>query len=955
MFSVVPLLLPGSRQSRSGCAASKIINSLIALLFSALLLLTCAAGAARAERPETVGGEYLLKFAKHASTSARRTMRATLGVALLKNNQLTGSQLVSTKNKAFNDKYAKDLLASGEVEYIEPNYVYHANRTPNDSRFSEMWALDNRGQTGGTEGVDIDTLEAWDLTQGDSNVVVGVVDTGVAYTHPDIAANIWRNPGEIAGNGLDDDGNGVADDIYGYNAITNSGSVMDDNGHGTHTAGTIGAAGGNGFGVTGINWNVKIMPLKFLDGSGSGTTQGAIAAIEYAVRMKQAGVNIRILSNSWGGGGYSAALEQAISLANANGILFVAAAGNESNDNDAVPTYPANYELANVISVAAVDHNGNLASFSNYGASTVDIAAPGVNILSTLNNGGYGQLSGTSMATPHVSGVAALVLSREPNLALSELRSRLLGTVKSLSSLTGMIASPGIVSAANALTDARTPLPPAQAVVRYAKKAASFSFDSSLGNRILLVDDGYAEVTLPFSFPYFKTSFTRLAVSANGRIVPITADGSVPTSSDYSNSLSTGICAYHDDLLPSPFSPETAGVWVKTTAAEAIITWVAVNYAHRSSSDSEKEIRVQARLSATGRIDVDYQDTFANDPAFDYGASATVGIAPVSGVSGEKLLVSHNSNNSSELGNRTALEFEVDGKKAHNDFDGDGLSDIAVWRPASGYWYILPSGTGFDYSGHWSYQLGLIGDVPLTGDFDGDSKSDLAVWRPANGTWYYRSSSSGYAQMLSVQWGLPGDTPLAGDFDGDGTSDFAVYRPQTGAFYALLSSSGFNRSSALSGNPQAVLSISLGGAGNDPLVGDFNGDGRDEFAAIWQLIRFWSVKSSDNTLLFSLPWGEPGDTPLACDLDGDGASDRVMVRVNDKNLLDWFTALAAGGAQSTTLASLGDLPRCAGDFDGDGKGDPAVFRPTSGDWFVRSSDSGGLLQFQFGLPGDIAL
>lgn len=285
------------------------------------------------------------------------------------------------------EKAIERLKKNPNVEYAEPNYIYSINLIPNDPLFSNLWGLNNTGQTGGTPDADIDAPEAWDIQTG-SNTVVGVIDTGVDYTHEDLSANMWINPYEVF-DGIDNDGNGYIDDIYGINAITGSGNPMDDNGHGSHVSGTIGAVGDNGKGIVGVNYRAKIMALKFLDSSGSGTVSDAIECIQYAVNMKLRGINIRVTNNSWGGGGYSQSLYDAIKTLRDNDMLFTAAAGNSSSDNDSKPFYPASYDLDNIISVAATDHNDNLASFSNYGATSVDVGAPGVNILSTLPGGSY--------------------------------------------------------------------------------------------------------------------------------------------------------------------------------------------------------------------------------------------------------------------------------------------------------------------------------------------------------------------------------------------------------------------------------------------------------------------------------------------------------------------------------------------------------------------------------------
>ena len=282
--------------------------------------------------------------------------------------------------------------------------------------------------------------------------MVGVIDSGVDYTHPDLVSNIWTNPGEIAGNGIDDDGNGFIDDIHGYDFINNDGDPMDDNNHGTHVAGTIAGAGNNGQGVTGVNWSSSIMGLKFLSESGSGYTSDAVRAINYATMMRTSyGVNIRVTNNSWGGGGSSVAMQDAIQASGDAGILFVAAAGNDGTNNDALPHYPSSYALDNVLSVAATDHNDNLASFSNYGQTTVHLAAPGVSILSTVAGGGYSFFSGTSMATPHVAGVAALAWAVDPEATVAEIRTALLQGTDTLGSLAGKCTTEGRLNALNTL------------------------------------------------------------------------------------------------------------------------------------------------------------------------------------------------------------------------------------------------------------------------------------------------------------------------------------------------------------------------------------------------------------------------------------------------------------------------------------------------------------------------
>jgi subtilisin family serine protease len=320
---------------------------------------------------------------------------------------------------------------------------------PNDPMFAEQWALNNTGQNGGKEKAHVDALKAWLKTRGSDKVVVAVLDTGVDYTHGDLLSNVWFRPDNVPQ--YTDDELGTFNDEKGFNATDNIADPMDDNGHGTHCAGIIGAEGNNDKGIAGINWNVQIMPLKFLGRGGFGSTKDAIEAINYAVDRKQKGVNVRVISASWGSTQYSKALEDAIRAAGEAGILFVAAAGNDGSSNDRRPHYPSNYDLPNVISVAAMDRSDQMASFSNFGVKTVHIAAPGKDILSTWLNDQYREASGTSMATPYVSGAAALVLASEPTLTVDKLRERLLKSVDKLDNLAGKIESGGRLNAAKAL------------------------------------------------------------------------------------------------------------------------------------------------------------------------------------------------------------------------------------------------------------------------------------------------------------------------------------------------------------------------------------------------------------------------------------------------------------------------------------------------------------------------
>jgi subtilisin family serine protease len=355
----------------------------------------------------------------------------------------------------------RELSADPDVEYAEPNYIVEtqASATPNDPMFSLLWGLQNTGQNGGLPNADVDVVPAWSVTTGARSAVVGVVDTGIDYNHPDLKPNVWSAPAAFTIQFGPNDKITCAAGTHGYDAITNTCNPMDQNGHGTHVSGIIGATGNNRAGVTGVNWAVSMMGLRFMDASGKGTVANAIRVIQFAILAKAALPNsagVRVLSNSWGGSGNSQALLDAINQANSAGILFVAAAGNDAVNLDATPSYPGAYRAVNVISVAATDNNDALASFSSFGSATVDLGAPGVNIASTYPNSGYASMSGTSMATPHVAGAAALVLAACSSLDTSTLRATLVGNVDALGALAAKTVSGGRLNVYKAVTACAT-------------------------------------------------------------------------------------------------------------------------------------------------------------------------------------------------------------------------------------------------------------------------------------------------------------------------------------------------------------------------------------------------------------------------------------------------------------------------------------------------------------------
>ena len=446
-------------------------NKVVGGFLLLLVFLFCIPGVTVFSQSQTkkpsryVDGEILVKFRDDLSPFEDRDQiaDALFPVPEIRSEALSPTndpnlRLIRLNGRLSVEDAVSRAQADSRVDHAEPNFLYYTKETiPNDEWFKQQWGMFKDLCTGCPPPGNIDTLHAWDITTGRDDIVVAVIDTGVDLSHPDLAPNAWMNPGEVPANGQDDDGNGYIDDVNGWNFANDNNKVykdFDTDFHGTHVAGTIGAVGNNQIGVAGVAWHVKLMSVKFIGKkSGEGSLSDAIKSIEYVIDQKKRGVNIMAINASWGGPDNSSLLRDAIVKAGKADILFVCAAGNETEDVDEVPSYPVAYssDISTLVSVAATWSGGVLAPFSNYGHRSVSVGAPGWDIVSTQAGGWYVYLSGTSMATPHVTGIAVLLWAHEPSLTPAQVKQRIVETAEPQNSFASKSVSSGYANAYNAL------------------------------------------------------------------------------------------------------------------------------------------------------------------------------------------------------------------------------------------------------------------------------------------------------------------------------------------------------------------------------------------------------------------------------------------------------------------------------------------------------------------------
>ena len=875
---------------------------------------------------QAVPGEYLIKFkARTGTTAAQRTLSKVTLSGTRSFNSVTGLHLVKLGPEVDPQTALATYRASPEVEYIEPNYRYRSYATPNDPSFGSQWGLHNTGQTGGLDDADIDAPEAWDITTGGNDVVIAVIDSGVDYTHPDLAANLFRNVAECTPDGVDNDGNQFVDDCYGIDAVNGDSDPYDDNGHGTSVAGVIGAVGNNGIGITGVAWNVKILPCKFSDSTGTGLTSSALACFDYIARMKARGVNIVAANVSWGNSLSSRALEDAIREQMSHGILTIASAGNSGLDNDRMPGYPCSYYVPNVICVAALTNGGWVPLFSNRGRTSVHLGAPGENILTTVAGGGYALSSGTSLASPFVAGTAALLAAQSPGRDWRAIKNLILaGTVnpnqanliagqqlnaqRSLTcnnSVTARRLRPSyfpfeelaIVSAVGA------PIELAVQHINCASPNGAVSVSIQPGGAtITLLDDGSGKDAAAGDGIY-----TAEWIPSYGGTFDLTFPG---------NDV---VEVTVDPLLKSGFpvkTPHTAGTYKSGLAINVLV----------GNIDADPEQEVIASALANGPL-------YAWDangavvpgwPTLDGWAGAAY---PVLGefdqnVAGREIFTTY-------MGSSRAIYYGdgrpmpgypraagVGGVPMAADLNGDGVDEI-LWGGTTRVdgEYFNANGSPF-----LDGELGAIGDLDGDGDLEFvDIESGGGISQGSIVRAFHHDGSSIFVKFLSGQMTIT--HPVIGDVDADGAAEIVLITvgyPREMRLH-ILAMNGDEERSVLLSNSMSVPPVA------HQALADMDGDGLPEIVVHGASL---SVLKGDGSALpgWPVPVGSHGpmSTPVIGDITGDGLPDVVtLCESRDICAFERDGTPVAGFPKTQVLLGPGGAPAIA-DLDLDGRNELIV-------------------------------
>jgi len=831
-------------------------------------------------------GHVIVKFKKDATSAEIYSANAKVQTAKTKKfNIVKNLHLVKLPSGVSVQKALESYRKDPNVLYAEPDYIVQAVRIPNDPFFSSLWGLRNTGQNGGTPGADIQAPDAWDLTTGSKDVVVAVIDTGVDYNHRDLSANMWRNTADCNSNGIDDDGNGYIDDCYGIDTFNKDSDPMDDNDHGTHVAGIIGAVGNNNVGVVGVNWNVSIMACKFLGLGGHGYTSGAIECFEYVKEMKDRGVNIVATNNSWGSSPYfSQALFDAIDAHRQRGILCVAAAGNEYEDNDVTPFFPASYDLLNVISVAATDESDRLAGFSNYGKRSVHLGAPGRLILSTVTNGYYLEASGTSMATPYVTGVAALLKARDPT------RDWL--TIKNLILASGDLPPTGMPTVSQRRLNAFGALTCSNSIV-LSRLLPTFDLLGGAVGRLIDLTSLHINCAEP-------NGDVQVVVNPGGEVITLKDDG-------------LGIDELEGDgIYSGQWAPPYPGTFTLTFPGDDVLTvWVDPDLepgfpvkAFHSKGDA---YAVPNIVTLVGNID--------NDPKFEI---------VVTGLYNGPLYAWHADGSLVEgwPQNTFITAYPTMGNLSN---ESPGLEVISPY---------LTSGLMAAYSGSGQMLNGwpVITNASATSpaalaDIDGDSLDEIFISQGFELRGYRPDGSPlpGWPihmpRYIDMQWYVD-TTPAVADLDGDGDLEIIVTANGPWACVMAFHHDG----TPVMGFP-AIADVDYFHI--PPVIGDVDGDGSPEIIARGRWINDTRVVIFSRTgqikrsiILPSLSMG----APALADLDGDSIPEIIIQTETTLHVVRGDGSSLPGWPLTFEVRQWGNSSIVVGDVDGDQIPDIVVIR-----------------------------
>ncbi len=825
-------------------------------------------------------GEYLIKFKGHAgATSIQRTLSKVELRSVRAYKSVTGLRLVKLAAGVDEQRALATYRSSSDVEYVEPNYIYRALAVPNDPRFSEQWGMHNTGQTGGIDDADIDAPEAWNITTGSDDVVIAVIDSGVDYNHPDLAANMFRNEAECTPDGFDSDGNSFVDDCHGIDPVNADADPMDDEGHGTMVAGVVGAVGNNGIGVAGVAWQVKILPCKFLDSSGSGFTSDALTCLDYIAELKTRGVNIVASNASWGSALWSRALEDAVRAQMAQGILLITAAGNAGYDNDRFPHYPCAYYVPNVICGAALTNGGYPALFSQRGRATVHLGAPGENILTTSPGGGYELFSGTSAASPFVAGTAALLASQSP--------SRDWRAIKNLI-LAGSVYRDGPILIAGQQVNAFQSLTCSNQVIARRLRPVYLPFEE---NQIVSAIDVPIELSAQHINCAAPNGPVTVSIQPGGATVTLLDNG---TGKD---------AAAGDGIYTAEWVPTFAGEFELTFPGNDIVRITVDSLLKRGfpvkTLHTGGTYQTGTGINVlVGNIDADPElealaSALANGPlyAWDSDGSLIPGWPTLDGWSGAAYSVLGEFDPSS-AGSEIYTNYMFESRAIYH---GDGVP-LAGWP--------LPSGNG---------------GIPMAADLDADGIDEVLF----AGTW--RADGSPFRPDTGPD--AAGHNTAVGDLDGDGDLEL-VYVESPGT----ISGGTVVRAVHHDGQSIFIVGLSQMMTISHPTIGDVDGDGEPEIAFLtvdgppWNVtVRIYSASGSEErSIVLPNPMSTPPTAAHAlADLDGDGIPEIVVHSSSLFVLKGDLTPLAGWPADVGNFGS-GSASPVIGDLTGDGQPEVVV-------------------------------